>query len=96
MVVLVLLAGVLLVVEVVLLARLVVDWTAVLAGAPSYGSVRARATRGIVSVTEPVLAPVRRVIRPVRLGALSVDLSFTVVFLAVVLVRALLLSVAGA
>ena len=32
--------------------------------------------------TEPVLAPVRRRIRPVRLGGISLDLAFTIVFLA--------------
>jgi YggT family protein len=36
-----------------------------------------------------VLAPVRRVIRPLRLGGMSIDLAFTVVFLAVLLLRSL-------
>jgi YggT family protein len=34
--------------------------------------------------TEPVLVPVRRVVRPVRLGGVLFDLSVTLVFVAVV------------
>jgi YggT family protein len=39
-----------------------------------------------------VIAPVRRVLRPVRLGGVSIDLAFTVVFLAVMLLRAAVLT----
>ena len=38
--------------------------------------------------TEPVIAPVRRVLPPLRLGgAGSLDLAFTVVFVAVLVLR---------
>jgi YggT family protein len=37
--------------------------------------------------TEPVIGPVRRVLKPVRLGSVSVDLAFTAVFIAVVVLR---------
>ena len=43
-----------------------------------------RITHGI---TEPVIGPVRRVLKPVRLGSVSVDLAFTAVFIAVVVLR---------
>jgi YggT family protein len=80
----------LLLVELVLIARVVVDWVGVLAPAGGHrlGGAR-RVTHGL---TEPLIAPVRRVLRPVRLGSVSIDLAFTVVFLAVVVLRAVVLS----
>jgi YggT family protein len=39
------------------------------------------------TVTEPVLAPVRRVLPPVGLGSVSIDLAFTVVFVLVLVLR---------
>ena len=36
-----------------------------------------------MSVTEPVLAPVRRVVPPLRLGSVALDTSFIVIFAAV-------------
>jgi YggT family protein len=38
-----------------------------------------------------VLAPVRRVVRPVRLGGVLFDLSVTLVFIAVVVLRQLVI-----
>ena len=84
-----LLGTVLLVVELVLLARIVLDWVGVLAPAGGAGLVRAR---GVVrGLTEPVIAPVRRVLPPLRVGSLSIDLAFTAVFLGVVVLRAVVL-----
>ena len=80
-----LLGTVLLVVELILLARIVLDWVGVLAPSGGAGLVRARGVAH--ALTEPVIAPVRRVLRPVRLGPVSLDLAFTVVFLAVVVLR---------
>jgi YggT family protein len=77
--------------ELLLIARIVVDLVGVLAR-PGYdegfGSVR----RVIYRLTEPVLAPVRRVIRPVRIGGVSFDLAVTLVFIAVVVLRQLVLT----
>ncbi|KQS65841.1 YggT family protein [Modestobacter sp. Leaf380] len=86
-----LLATVLLLFQLVLVARVVVDWVGVLApaGAARIGGVR-RFTHGL---TEPVIAPVRRALPPLRIGGVGLDLAFTVVFLAVVVLRAVLLSV---
>ena len=78
---------VLLLLQLLLVARAVLDWSVVLAGPSTAGSVRYRLTRGVTAVTEPILAPVRRVIPPLRLGGMSFDLAFIVVFFAIVLLR---------
>jgi YggT family protein len=85
-----LLGLVLLVFELILVARVVLDWVGVLAPGGVGGVVRARGW--VHTVTEPVIAPVRRVVRPVRLGPVSIDLAFTAVFVAVVLLRAVVLA----
>lgn len=78
---------VLLLAEVVLIARAVLDWSVALAGPAAYGSVRFRLINAVRAVTEPVLAPVRRVIPPLRVGGAAIDLSFLVVFFVIVLLR---------
>ncbi|GGM53921.1 YggT family protein [Dactylosporangium sucinum] len=80
----------LLLVQLLLIARAIVDWSAVLAGPAQYGSVRQRVSSGIFAVTEPILAPVRKVIPPLRMGGVSLDLAFIVVFLAIIVLRALI------
>ena len=80
----------LLVLQLLLVARAVLDWSAVLAGPTTAGSVRGRLTAGVHAATEPILAPVRRVLPPLRLGGVGIDLSFIVVFLAIVLIRAII------
>jgi len=45
----------------------------------------------VYRLTEPVLAPVRRVIRPVRMGGVSFDLALTLVFVGVLALRQLVL-----
>jgi YggT family protein len=82
---------VLLVFEIVLIARAVVDWTAALSSGPEPGW-RATARRITHAATEPVLAPVRRVVRPVRVGSVAIDLAFVIVFVAVVVVRQVVVS----
>jgi YggT family protein len=77
----------LLIFELVLVARIVLDWVGVFAPGGSDGLLRARTWTH--AVTEPVIAPVRRVVRPVRLGSVSIDLAFTVVFVAVIVLRSL-------
>ncbi len=85
-----LLGLVLLLFGLVMVARLVVDWAGVL-GDPRAGWLvgARRVTHGI---TEPVIAPVRRVLPAVRTGSVSIDLAFTVVFIAVWLLRSVALS----
>ncbi|MGH3808432.1 MAG: YggT family protein [Pseudonocardiaceae bacterium] len=72
--------------QLLLIARIVVDLVGVLTRhgyAEGFGPVR----RVVHRLTEPVLAPVRRVVRPVRMGGVSFDLAVTLVFLAVVVLR---------
>jgi YggT family protein len=84
-----LLGVVLLLFELVLIARMVVDWVGVLSPAGGRGGLY-RAHRITHGITEPVIRPVRRVLKPVRLGSVSIDLAFTAVFVAVIVLRTVL------
>lgn len=44
------------------------------------------------AATEPVIAPVRKVLKPIRIGDFSLDLAFTAVFIAVLILRAVAFS----
>lgn len=72
----------------VLIARVVVDWIDV-AGSGRGGTALATARRITHGATEPVVAPVRRRVQPVRMGAVGLDLSVLIVFLAVLILRIL-------
>ena len=80
----------LLLVQVLLIARAILDWSVVLAGPSAPGSVRSRLSTGVRAVTEPILAPVRRVLPPLRIGGVGIDLAFIVVFLGIVIIRSLI------
>lgn len=81
---------VLLLFELLLIARVVVDLVGSLARPdPRFEGGLGSARRVIYQFTEPVLAPVRRVIPPVRLGGVMFDLSLTLVFIAVVVLQRL-------
>jgi YggT family protein len=75
----------------VLVARVLVDFavSVVPVGSGAHLPV-ARARAGLHRVTEPVLAPLRRRLPPVRVGPVAVDLSILVIFLAIMVLRALL------
>jgi YggT family protein len=81
---------VLLLFQLLLVARMILDWSAVLAGPTTAGSFRHRATVFVTAATEPVLAPVRRLVPPLRLGGVGIDLAFIIVFFTIVLLRALI------
>ncbi|MEV4730070.1 YggT family protein [Saccharopolyspora sp. NPDC049426] len=67
-----------------LIARMVLDW----ARAATEGPHWVRRARALTHAgTEPVIAPVRRVLRPVRVGEISIDLAFTAVFVVVLILR---------
>lgn len=74
---------------VLLIARLVLDWASVLTSSPRWVS---RARELTHTGTEPVIAPVRRVLQPVRAGGLAIDLAFTVVFILVLVLRSVAFS----
>jgi YggT family protein len=74
---------------VLLIARMVLDWAGVLTDVPWW----VRRARALTHAgTEPVIAPVRRVLRPVRLGGMAIDLAFTAVFVAAIILRAVAFS----
>ncbi|WP_281689543.1 YggT family protein [Pseudonocardia thermophila] len=73
----------------VMLVRLVLDWVALAGRSPDW----ATRTRELTHrATEPVIAPVRRVLPPVRAGGIGIDLAFTLVFVAAIIVRSILFS----
>jgi YggT family protein len=51
-----------------------------------YDSAWHRINKVLVRVTEPLIAPVRRFVSPVRVGGMGLDLSFTIVVFAVELI----------
>lgn len=74
---------------VLLVARMVLDWARMLTSGPAWvGRARVLAHAG----TEPVLAPVRRRLPPMRAGGLSIDLAFTVVFIVALILRSVAFS----
>jgi len=62
-----------------LLARAVLSWF------PSSGGALDTVRRALMTITEPVLAPIRSLLPPVRLGAVGLDLSFMIVFFAILI-----------
>jgi YggT family protein len=86
-----LLGFILLLFELALIARMVIDWAGVLSPDGGGGGLH-RARRLTHAITEPVLGPVRRVLRPVRIGSMAIDLAFTVVFVTVIVLRSIIVS----
>ena len=72
-----------------LIVRMVLDWTGVVANGPQWAS---RARTFTHTWTEPVIARVRQVLRPVRVGSVSLDLAFTAVFIAALILRSIAFS----
>jgi YggT family protein len=73
----------------VLIARMLLDWGGVVARGPEWAG---RARSFTHAWTEPVLAPVRRRVPPVRAGGIGIDLAFTVVFVAALILRSVAFS----
>lgn len=70
---------------IVLVLRAVLSWFPISSGSP----LRPVET-ALVKVTEPVLAPVRKVIPPIRAGSGGIDLSMIVVILLLLVVARIL------
>lgn len=69
---------------IILLARAIISWFPI-----SPGTAMASVYGVLYSVTEPVLGPIRRLIPPIGMGGMGLDLSFIVVFFALtILVQA--------
>jgi YggT family protein len=84
---------VLLLFELVLIVRVVIDWVGALSSVDGRSSGFHQARLITHGITEPVIGPVRRVLKPVRIGSVAVDLAFTAVFVAVIVLRTLLASI---
>jgi YggT family protein len=78
-----------------LLARAALSWSVVLIGPSAPGSIRDRLSAGLMRLTEPVLAPVRRVLPPLRLGSIALDTAFIAVLLGVSALRQVILGLGG-
>ena len=68
----------------VLFARLLLSWFPI----PADGAL-ASVNRGLWAATEPVLAPIRAVVRPVQVGAMAIDLSPLLLLVALFLLSSL-------
>ncbi len=73
----------------VLIVRMVLDWTGQLATGPSR---TAKARQLTHAWTEPVIAPVRRKLPPLRAGGIGIDIAFTLVFVAALILRSIAFS----
>ena len=73
---------VLLFIFVALIVRLVFDWVQMFAREWRPRGVALVAAHAVYSITDPPLKVLRRVIPPLRLGGVSLDLGFLVLFIA--------------
>jgi YggT family protein len=87
-------SSVLLVFLVLLFARFVVDWVMVLARSWRPSGVVAAGLEVVYMATDPPLKAVRKVIPPLNLGSIRLDLGFMVLLIAVVVLRSITDSVA--
>jgi YggT family protein len=71
---------------IVMIGRMIVDWAVTLEARGDWVWKVRRVTHGI---TEPVLSPVRKVLPPLRFGGFGLDLAFTVVFIAALILRSI-------
>lgn len=75
-----------------MLARLVLDWVVVLGGGSTSSGGLVRVREFTHSATEPVIAPVRKALKPVRIGGFSLDLAFTAVFIVALILQSVFAS----
>ena len=73
---------------VLLIIRLVVDWIQVFARSWQPTGPVLVVLEVVFSITDPPIKALRRVIPPLRLGNIALDLSFILVFIVVLLLRA--------
>ena len=87
-------SSVLLVFLVLLFARFVVDWVMVLARSWRPQGLVAALLELVYTITDPPLKLLRRIIPPLNLGTIRLDLGFMVLLIAVILLRSLLYNLA--
>ena len=88
-------ASVLLVFLVLLFARFVVDWVMVLARSWRPNGLVAAGLEVVYMTTDPPLRAVRKVIPPLNLGSIRLDLGFMVLLIAVVFLRSIMSGLAA-
>jgi YggT family protein len=81
------LSSVLLVFLILLFARFVVDWVMVLARSWRPSGLVAAGLEVVYSTTDPPLKAIRKVIPPLNLGSIRLDLGFMVLLIAVLVLR---------
>ncbi len=79
-----------------LIARLVLDWIQVFARDWRPSGVVLVVSEAVYSVTDPPLKAIRRVVKPIRLGQIQLDLAFILLFLTVVILRSVVAAAAAA
>jgi YggT family protein len=80
-------SSVLLVFLVLLFARFVVDWVMVLARSWRPSGIVAAGLEVVYATTDPPLKAIRKVIPPLNLGSIRLDLAFMVLLIAVYILR---------
>lgn len=70
---------------VVLFLRAIISWFPMQAGSPLL-----TVCRVLDRLTEPVLAPIRRILPPVRAGGMAIDLSIIIAIVAVEIIASLI------
>ena len=88
------LSSVLLVFLVLLFARFVVDWVMVLARSWRPSGLVAAGLEVVYATTDPPLKAIRKVIPPLNLGSIRLDLAFMVLLIAVYILRGITQSLA--
>jgi YggT family protein len=81
------LSSILLVFLVLLFARFVVDWVMVLARSWRPSGLVAAGLEVVYATTDPPLKAIRKVIPPLNLGSIRLDLAFMVLLIAVYILR---------
>ena len=76
-------AGILSIYEIILIARIVIDYVFIFAREWRPRGVVLVLVEAIYTVTDPPLKALRRVIPPLRIGGISLDLAFLVLFILV-------------
>ncbi len=90
------LSSVLFVFLVLLFARFVVDWVMVLARSWRPSGLVAAGLEVVYATTDPPLKAIRKVIPPLNLGSIRLDLAFMVLLIAVYILRGIVDSLARA
>ena len=87
-------SSILLVFLILLFARFVVDWVMVLARSWRPSGLVAAGLEVVYATTDPPLKAIRKVIPPLNLGSIRLDLAFMVLLIAVYILRSITLDLA--